>query len=74
MKKLLLNKRKYEFGKESLVYHGHIVVYEKMRIDPKKVKVIIKWPRPTNITKIRSVLEANEYKKIIENFSVIASP
>ena len=49
---------KYEFGKTSLVYLGHIVGNGQLKIDPSKVEVIVKWPKPTNVTEVRSFLGA----------------
>ena len=37
---------KCELGKTSLVYLGYIVGGGQLKIDPTKVEVIVKWPRP----------------------------
>ena len=49
---------KCEFGKTSLVYLGHIVGNGQLKIDPSKVEVIVNWPKPTNVTEVRSFLGA----------------
>jgi hypothetical protein len=41
---------KCEFGKMSLVYLGHIVGGGELKIDPSKVKFILDWPKPNNVT------------------------
>jgi hypothetical protein len=41
---------KCEFGKTSLIYLGHIVGGGKLKIDSSKVKVILDWPKPNNLT------------------------
>ena len=52
---------KCEFGKTSLVYLGHIVGNGQLKIDPSNVEVIVKWPKPTNVTKVRNFLGAVQY-------------
>jgi hypothetical protein len=48
--KLFLKMSKCEFGKTSLVYLRHIVGGGELKIDPSKVKVILDWPKPNNVT------------------------
>ena len=45
---------KCEFEKTYLVYIGHIVGNGQLKIDPSKVEVIVKWPKPTNVTEVCS--------------------
>ena len=45
---------KCEFGKTSLNYLGHIVGDGELKIDPSKVEVILKWPKPKSATEVRS--------------------
>ena len=46
-----------------------------MKVDPMKVECIVKWPKPSTITEVRSFLGAVQYwRKFIANFSYIASP
>jgi hypothetical protein len=47
---LFLKRSKCEFGKISLIYLGHIVGGGELKIDPSKVKVILDWPKPNNVT------------------------
>ncbi|KAJ6990284.1 hypothetical protein NC653_018741 [Populus alba x Populus x berolinensis] len=63
---LRLNRKKCEFGKQTLIYLGFIVGGGELRVDPAKVKVIIEWPHPRS---------ACQYlRKFIQNFSLLASP
>jgi len=59
--KLYFNMSKCEFGKTSLVYLGQIVGGGELKIDPSKVKVILNWPKPDNVTKVRSFFGAAKY-------------
>ena len=71
----MLKHSKCEFGKESLVYLGHVIGYVQLKIDPSKVHVIVDWPKLTNITEVRILLGVVQYfKKFIIDFSHIASP
>ena len=44
-------------------------------MDPKKVKAVLEWPRPTSVTEIRSFLGlARYYRRFVEGFSRLATP
>ena len=44
-------------------------------MDPKKVEVVSNWPRPTNVTEIRSFLGmAGYYRRFVKDFSRISTP
>jgi hypothetical protein len=73
--KLFLKMSKCKFGKTSLIYLGHIIGGGELKIDPSKVKVILDWPKPNNVTEVRNFLGANQYwRKFIAIFSSIATP
>jgi hypothetical protein len=73
--KLFVKLSKCEFGKTSLVYLGYIVGGGELKIDPSKVEVIVNWPRPKNVTEVRSFMGETQYwRKFIANFSLIAAP
>jgi len=57
-----------------VVFWGHVIFVEGIFVDPRKV-VVLKWERPTNMTKIQSFLGlAGYYRRFIKGFSTIASP
>lgn len=46
---------------------GHIVSVEGICIDPKKIKAILDWKQPKNVSKIRSFLGlASYYRRFVE--------
>jgi len=53
--------KKCEFWLEKVVFWGHVVTKERTKVDPQKVKAITEWPRPTNVTEIRSFLGLADY-------------
>jgi hypothetical protein len=59
--KLYLKMSKCKFGKTSLVYLGYIVGGGELKIDPSKVEVIVNWPKPNNVTNVRSFLGVAQY-------------
>jgi hypothetical protein len=59
--KLYVKMLKCEFGKTYLVYLGYIVGGGELKIDPSKVEVIVNWPKPNNVTDVRSFLGAAQY-------------
>nr|CAD1816988.1 unnamed protein product [Ananas comosus var. bracteatus] len=72
---LRLNPKKCEYGKQSLVYLGFVVGGGELQIDPDKVRAIKEWPRPKNVTEVRSFIGACQYVwKFIRHFSVLATP
>jgi len=58
---LYVKMSKCEFGKASLVYFGHIVGGGQLKIDPSNVEVILKWPKPNNVTEVHRFLGAVQY-------------
>jgi hypothetical protein len=66
---------KCEFWLDNMPFLGHVISNEGVAIDPKKVKAVIEWIRPTNVFKIRSFLElAGYYRCFIEGFSKLLGP
>ena len=66
---------KCDFGNNSFVYLGHIVEGGQLKIDPSKVDVIVKWPKPANFIEVQKFLGALQYlKRFIANLFFISSP
>ena len=45
---------KCEFWLPEVVFLGHVISRDGIRVDPKKVEAVVGWPRPTSVTEIRS--------------------
>ena len=73
--KLYAKLKKCEFWITSVHFLGHVINKDGISVDPQKVAAIVDWPRPTNISEIRSFLGlAGYYRHFVQDFSKIASP
>ena len=67
--------RKCDFFEDKIHYLGHVVSKEGILVDPDKIKAIMEWHIPKNVTDIRSFMGiAGYYRKVIEGFSKSAYP
>nr|GEZ87888.1 retrotransposon protein, putative, Ty3-gypsy subclass [Tanacetum cinerariifolium] len=74
-KKLYAKFSKCEFWLQQVAFLGHIVSADGITMDPSKVEAIIKWPRPTTMTEMRSFLGlVGYYRRFVEGFSGLALP
>ena len=55
-KKILIAIKKYKFYTTKTEFYGFIIKLKKLSMDLKKIKVIVNWQKPNNITKLRSFL------------------
>jgi len=59
---------------EEVVFLGNVASKAGIKVDPQKIKTIMEWPRPTNVTKVRSFLRLAEYyRRFLKGFSKVAS-
>ncbi|KAK8511749.1 hypothetical protein V6N12_000792 [Hibiscus sabdariffa] len=64
-----------QFVIREVVFLGHVVSSEGIRVDPKKVEAIVNWKQPTSVTEIRSFLGlASYYRRFVSGFSKVAAP
>jgi hypothetical protein len=74
-KKLFAKLKKYEFWLEEVSFLGHVVSKDGLVVDPKKIKAIIEWERPTSVQEICSFLDlAGYYRRFIVGFSALSGP
>ena len=66
---------KCEFWKNEVSFLGHIVSKEGIRVDPKKIEVVVEWKPPRNVTEVRSFLGLAGYcRRFVKGFSMTAAP
>ena len=66
---------KCEFWLTEVSFLGHIVSKEGIRVDQKKIEVVVEWKPPRNVTEVRSFLGlGGYYRRFVKGFSMIATP
>ena len=60
---------------EKVHFLGHVISAEGISVDPGKIAAVVDWPRPTNITEVRSFLGMAGYcLRFVKDFANIATP
>ena len=66
---------KCEFWLDEVSFLWHIVSKEGIRVDSKKIEVVVKWNPPRNVTEVCSFLGlAGYYRRFVKGFSKTAAP
>ena len=72
---LTLNKKKCEFGKESITFFGIVLTADGAKADPQKIKAIEDLQEPKTVQELRSLLGLATYlSSFIKNFSDLVEP
>jgi hypothetical protein len=72
---LFLRPAKCTLDVSEIEYLGMIICHGEIAMDPAKVKGILEWPQPKNLTEVRSFLGfCNFYQTFIAQYSTIAHP
>ncbi|GBG73094.1 hypothetical protein CBR_g12810 [Chara braunii] len=73
--KFKINGEKCEFGRTRVLYLGHEISAEGLKLDDVKVASIRDWPRPQFVTEMRSFLGITDYyRTFVKNYSTVAAP
>ena len=58
------------FGLKEILWLGHIVSKDGVRLDPAKTKIVAEWPRPTTVKEVQSFLgSANWFRQYMQGYS-----
>jgi hypothetical protein len=71
---LYAKESKCEFDMTELLYLGHIISALGVQVHQEKIKAILDWPTPKNVTELRSFFElCNYYRRFIQGFSQLGA-
>ena len=66
---------KCEFRMKEMFYLGHIISAEGIHVHLEKIRAILDWPTPKNVTKLKGFLGLSTYyRRYVKGFSRFAAP
>jgi hypothetical protein len=73
--KFYTNKSKCSFGQKYILFSGHVVSDDGIKVDPKKIATVSERPSPKSITLSRGFLGlTGYYKRLVLNYAQIVAP
>lgn len=73
--KLYAKLSKRAFSLDSVDFLGHVISAEGIKVDPRKIDSILKWPTPGNTTDVRRFHGlASYYRRFVHQFANTAAP
>jgi hypothetical protein len=65
-----MKREKCEFAKTKIMFLGHVIGEGQVKMDPRKIQVIIEWSTPKTVPELRSFFGfANYYRQFIDRYS-----
>ena len=72
---LKLKAAKCHLFQRKVTFLGHVVSDQGIECDPEKTAAIANWPRPTNVSEVRTFCGlASYYRAFVQNFAKLAKP
>ncbi|XP_059068173.1 uncharacterized protein LOC131858745 [Cryptomeria japonica] len=66
---------KCEFGLREVLYLGHVISADGVKVHEEKIQAVQNWPVPQNITELRGFLGlCAYYRRFVKGFSQLAAP
>ena len=72
---LYAKESKCEFGMRELLYLGHIISGQGVQVHQEKIRAIVDWPTPKNLTELRGFFGlCSYYRRFVKGFSELGAP
>jgi hypothetical protein len=72
---LYAKESKCEFGMRELLYLGHIISGQGVQVHQEKIRAIVDWPTPKNLTELRVFFGlCSYYRRFVKGFSQLGAP
>ena len=66
---------KCEFGMQEMLYLGHVISTDGVHVHMEKIRAILDWPTPKNVTELKGFLGlCTYYRRFTKGFSQLAAP